>query len=78
MGAASFSPYRCEISYVPLFVQKRKARTEVPGIINKIEKKSRSSERSSEHLSRRRTRFFSYLDPTGSKDFALLEYVMFS
>ena len=41
-------------------------------------RKGRSSERSSERSPRRRTRLFSYLDPSRSKDFALLEYVMFS
>ena len=38
MGAPSFSPYRSEISYHPLFVPK-KARAQVPGIIKKTEKR---------------------------------------
>jgi hypothetical protein len=42
-------------------------------------KENRSSEHSSwEQLSRKRTRLFSYLDLSGSKDFALWECVKFS
>ena len=58
------------------FVQK-KARGESRASSRKL-RKGASSERSSEHSPRRRTRLFSYLDPSRSKDFALSEYVMFS
>jgi hypothetical protein len=46
--------------------------------INENGEKDRASESSSERMSRTRTRFFSYLDPSRSEDFALLEYVTLS
>jgi hypothetical protein len=39
MDAASFSPYRSETSYAPLFVQNGKTRAQVPGIIKKTKKR---------------------------------------